>query len=621
MFTGPIPRSLKTCVSLVKISLGNNQLTGDISQHFGAYPQLKWMSLSSNRLSGKISPNLGACTQLTALNLAQNMITGSIPPTLSKLSNLSELKLDSNHLSGEIPPEVCSLTKLSRLNLSSNKLSGSIPTQIEKLSNLELLDISWNRLSGLIPEELGACMKLHSLKINNNNFNGSLPGVVGNLASLQIMLDVSNNKLSGVLPQQLGKLGMLEFLNLSHNKFNGGIPSSFASMGSLSILDVSYNDLKGPVPTTRPFQNASASWFIPNKGLCGNISGLPPCYSIPVASHHEQKILGLLLSVVLVVGFSIVAAIVVIIMISRNNRKPQGVTTEARDLFSVWNFDGRLAFDDIVRVTEDFNDNYIIGTGGYGKVYKTQLQDGQLVAVKKLHQTEEQLDDERRFRSEMEILSQIRQRSIVKMYGFCSHPAYKFLVYDYIQQGSLHRTLENVELAKELDWQKRIALATDVSQAISYLHHECSPPIIHRDITSNNILLDTTLKAFISDFGTARILKPNSSNWSALAGTYGYIAPELSYTSVVTEKCDVYSFGVVVLELMMGKHPRDLLDGSLPREEQAILVKNILDRRPITPTTTEENSLALLIKLAFSCLESSPQARPIMREAYQTLIQ
>ncbi|XP_073358976.1 MDIS1-interacting receptor like kinase 2-like isoform X2 [Aegilops tauschii subsp. strangulata] len=349
---------------------------------------------------------------------------------------------------------------------------------------------------------------------------------------------------------------------------------------------------------------------LPNVGINGQL----------VVGRHKHKTLGLLLPSVLVVGFAIVAGIVVLIILSRNKRKPQGVTAEARDLFSVWNFDGRLAFDDIVRATEDFDDKYIIGTGGYGKVYKSQLQDGQLVAVKKLHQTEEELDGERRFRREMEILSQIRQRSIVKMYGFCSHPAYKFLVYDYIEQGSLHRTLENEDLAKELDWQNRIALATDVAQAISYLHHKCSPPIIHRDITSNNILLDTTFKAFVSDFGTTRILKPDSSNWSALAGTYGYIAPELSYTSVVTEKCDVYSFGVVVLELVMGKHPRDLLDGSFPSGEQAMLVKDILDERPTTPTTTQENSLSLLIKLAFSCLESSSQARPTMREAYQTLI-
>ncbi|VAH00197.1 unnamed protein product [Triticum turgidum subsp. durum] len=463
-------------------------------------------------------------------------------------------------------------------------------------------------------------MKLQSLKINNNNFSGSLPDAIGNLAGLQTMLDVSNNNLSGVLPQQLGKLEMLEFLNLSHNQFGGSIPSSFSSMLSLSTLDVSYNDLEGPVPTTRLLQNASTSWFLHNKGLCGNHSGLPPCYSTPVAGHHKRKILGLLLPILLFVGLSIVAAVVVIIMLNRNKRKPQeNVTSQGRDLFSVWNFDGRLAFDDIVRATEDFDDKYIIGTGGYGKVYKARLQDGQLVAVKKLYQTEEELDDQRRFHSEMEILSQIRQRSIVKMYGFCSHPAYKFLVYDYIQQGSLHRTLENEELATELDWHKRIALANDVAQAISYLHHECSPPIIHRDITSNNILLDTTFKAFVSDFGTARVLKPDSSNWSALAGTYGYIAPELSYTSVVTEKCDVYSFGVVVLELVMGKHPRDLLDGTLSNGEQVILVKDILDQRLTTPTT-EENRLYLLIKLAFSCLESSPQARPSMREAYQLLI-
>uniref|UniRef100_A0A452XIV5 non-specific serine/threonine protein kinase n=1 Tax=Aegilops tauschii subsp. strangulata TaxID=200361 RepID=A0A452XIV5_AEGTS len=524
MFNGPIPRSLKTCTSLLVIDIQLNQLTGDISQDFGAYPHLIWMNLASNRISGHISPNLGASTQLTVLKLADNMIMGSIPSIISKLSNLVVIGFDSNHLSGEIPPEIFSLD-LYYLNLSSNQLSGSIPTQIEKLKSLGYLDISWNRLSGLIPEELGACMKLLSLKINNNNFSGCLPGAIGNLEGLQMRLDVSCNNLSGVLPQQLGKLEMLEFMNISHNQFNGSIPSSFASMVRLSTLDVSYNNLEGPIPTTWHLRNASDSWFLPNKALCGNLSGLTPCYSTLVVGRHKHKTLGLLLPSVLVVGFAIVAGIVVLIILSRNKRKPQGVTAEARDLFSVWNFDGRLAFDDIVRATEDFDDKYIIGTGGYGKVYKSQLQDGQLVAVKKLHQTEEELDGERRFRREMEILSQIRQRSIVKMYGFCSHPAYKFLVYDYIEQGSLHRTLENEDLAKELDWQNRIALATDVAQAISYLHHKCSPPIIHRDITSNNILLDTTFKAFVSDFGTTRILKPDSSNWSALAGTYGYIAP------------------------------------------------------------------------------------------------
>lgn len=342
-------------------------------------------------------------------------------------------------------------------------------------------------------------------------------------------------------------------------------------------------------------------------------------------------------------------------MLIRNKRKPQeNATAEGRRIFSVWNFDGKLAFEDIIRATENFDDKYIIGAGGYGKVYKADLQDGQLVAVKKLHPIDDEaLTDEGRFESGIKVLTKIRQLSIVKLYGFCSHSQFRFLVCAYIERGSLRTTLENEELAKELDWQKRISLARDVAQAVSYLHHECNPPIIHRDITSNNILLDTAFKAYVSDFGTARILKPDSSNWSALTGTYGYIAPgiyipltpqlylinylylslhrflilanccvgaELSYTSIVTEKCDVYSFGVVVLEVVMGKHPRDLLH-QLASGEQHMLLKEILDQRPLAPTTTvEKNEIIQIIKVACSCLASSPQARPTMQEAYQALI-
>ncbi|OEL31932.1 MDIS1-interacting receptor like kinase 2 [Dichanthelium oligosanthes] len=410
MFNGPIPRSLKTCTTLIRLFLEGNQLTGDISKSFGVYPQLVKMNLKYNRLFGEMTLNWGAYPQLEVLHFSGNMITGKIPPALSKLSNLVELKLNSNNLSGEIHNEIRNLTNLYSLNLSLNQLSGSIPPQLGKLINLGSLDISGNSLSGSIPDELGDCIKLQSLKINNNHFNGSLPGAIGNLRSLQIVL------------------------------------------------------------------------------------------------------------VAIVVCFTILSTIVIIFIHAHNKRKPQEIaTTIGRDMFSVWNFDGRLVFDDIVRATENFDNKYIVGTGAH-------LQDGQIVAVKKLHSTEE-VNDETRFHSEMEVLSQIRQRSIVKLYGFCSHPEYKFLVYNYIERGSLHMTLQNEEVAREFDWQKRSALVHDVAQAIAYLHYECNPPIIHRDITSNNILLDTSFKAYVSDFSTARILKPDSSNWRALAGTYSHMAP------------------------------------------------------------------------------------------------
>jgi tRNA A-37 threonylcarbamoyl transferase component Bud32 len=229
-----------------------------------------------------------------------------------------------------------------------------------------------------------------------------------------------------------------------------------------------------------------------------------------------------------------------VVMIIHKRKRTHDNTTavDTRDVLSVWNFDGKLAFEDIIRATENFSESYIIGSGGYGTVYKAQLQGGRLVAVKRLHKTEEDnMNDEKRFISEIEVLTKIRHRSIVKLYGYCSHQLYKFLVYDYIDRGSLHATLENEELAKELNWQRRVAIARDVAQAMYYLHHECNPPIIHRDITSSNILIDANFKACVSDFGIARIIKPDSSNWSELAGTYGYIAPGMWLALILHAYC------------------------------------------------------------------------------------
>ncbi|CAI9276205.1 unnamed protein product [Lactuca saligna] len=130
-------------------------------------------------------------------------------------------------------------------------------------------------------------------------------------------------------------------------------------------------------------------------------------------------------------------------------------------------------------------------------------------------------------------------------------------------RGSLGSILRSDVLAKELDWLKRVNIVKGIADGLAYMHHDCSLPIIHRDVSIANILLDSDYEAHISDFGTSKLLKLDSSNWTAIAGTYGYIAPELAYTMVGNEKCDVYSFGVVVLEVIMGKHPGDLVT-SLP---------------------------------------------------------
>jgi serine/threonine protein kinase len=129
------------------------------------------------------------------------------------------------------------------------------------------------------------------------------------------------------------------------------------------------------------------------------------------------------------------------------------------------------------------------------------------------------------FRIEIDVLMGIRHRNIVKLYGFCSHAKHSFLVYEFVERGSLRKVLNDEEQAIKMDWDKRINLIKGVANALSYMHHDCSPPIIHRDISSNNVLLDSDYEAHVSDFGTARLLMPDSSNWTSFAGTFGYTAP------------------------------------------------------------------------------------------------
>ncbi|RZR95770.1 hypothetical protein BHM03_00024678 [Ensete ventricosum] len=404
--------------------------------------------------------------------------------------------------------------------------------ELGRMSNLQLLDLSRNGLTGRIPYQIGNCMKLQLLKLNNNNLSGSIPLEIGNLVSLQDELDLSHNSLTGEIPSQLGKLSMLQYLNLSHNGFTGGLPSSLRDMVSLSIIDVSHNDLEGPVPDIPVFRKAPVEWFLHNKGLCGVVRGLPPCVSSATRRNDESKhhkvvvILATTASMVFIL-LSLMIVGAALRFLRRKKRSLPAQDNGNRDgAFCIMNFDGRYAYKDIIEATEDFNDKYCIGTGACGSVYRAELTSGRVLAVKKIHLQEiENTSNEIPFQNEIQTLTRIRHRNIVKLYGFCTSSRHKFLVYEYMERGSLGSILRSEAAATELDWVKRVDVVKDVARALSYMHHDCDRPIVHRDITSNNILLDSEFKARVSDFGIARLLQPDSSNWSMLAGTHGYLAP------------------------------------------------------------------------------------------------
>ena len=135
-----------------------------------------------------------------------------------------------------------------------------------------------------------------------------------------------------------------------------------------------------------------------------------------------------------------------------------------------------------------------------------------------------EIAQQKEFLNEIRALTEIRHRNIVKLHGFCSHSQFSILIYEYLERGSLATILSNDRGAKELDWSKRLNIIKGVALALSYLHHDCSSPIVHRDISSKNILLDSEYEAHVSDFGIAKLLNQDSSNWTSFAGTYGYIA-------------------------------------------------------------------------------------------------
>ncbi|KAH0986238.1 hypothetical protein GBA52_013415 [Prunus armeniaca] len=618
-FIGTIPKGLQNCKSLVRVHLEGNQLTGNISEVFGAYPNLHFIDLSHNNLHGEISQLWGQCPQLATLRIAGNKLTGSIPPEISHASQIHELDLSSNSLVGVIPKNFGRLTSLVNLMLNGNQLWGPIPSEFGSLTDIEYLDLSTNKFNESIPGIFGDFLKLHYLNLSNNKFSQEIPFQLGKLVHLS-QLDLSHNSLEGKIPSQMSSMQSLEKLNLSYNNLTGLIPTNFDEMHGLYHIDISYNQLHGPIPNNKAFQNARMEG---NNGLCGNVGGLKPCNHSVEHKHTSRKEF---LIIFPILGTLLLAFLAFVLIGRRRSRRKQELEIEQSNMhesfFSISNFDGRKMYGEIMEATNGFDVIHCIGKGGQGSVYKAKLPSGSIVAVKKFHQT---LDGEeasrKEFLNEIRALTQIRHRNIVKFLGFCSSAHHSFLVYEYLETGSLAAILSNENEAKKLDWSTRVRIVKGVAHALCYMHHDCSPPIVHRDITSSNILLRCDYEPCVSDFGTAKLLNPDSSNWTARAGTYGYVAPELAYTMKVTEKCDVYSFGVLALEVIMGKQLGDFVSSfSFPSTTYPnIFLKDVLDQSLPPPTPQLQDELITIARLSIACRHSHPQSRPTMHMVSQAL--
>ncbi|VAH46638.1 phytosulfokine receptor 2-like [Triticum dicoccoides] len=674
---GTLPVSLADCDKLKSLSLAKNKLMGQLPEDYGRLRSLSMLSLSNNSLhniSGALTV-LRRCENLTTLILTKNFGGEELPENGNGgFNSLEVLALGDCALRGRVPEWLAQCKKLEVLDLSWNQLVGTIPSWIGELDHLSYLDLSNNSLVGEVPKSLTqlkglmtarnsqgmafTSMPLYvkhnrstsgrqynqlsnfppSLFLNDNGLNGTIWPVFGNLKELHVM-DLSNNFMSGSIPDALSKMENLEVLDLSSNNLTGSIPPSLTDLTFLSKFSVAHNHLVGPIPNGGQFFTFTNSSFEGNPGLCRSIScslnqsgetnvnnEIQPATSI---RNRKNEILG----VAVCMGLAL-AVVLCVILVNISKTEASAIDDEddaggachdsyysySKPVLFFQNSAKELTVSDLIRSTNNFDQANIIGCGGFGLVYKAYLPDGTKAAVKRLSGDCGQM--EREFRAEVEALSQAQHKNLVTLRGYCRHGNDRLLIYTYMENSSLDYWLhERADGGYMLKWESRLKIAQGSARGLAYLHKDCEPNIIHRDVKSSNILLNENFEAHLADFGLARLIQPYDTHVTTdLVGTLGYIPPEYSQSLIATPKGDVYSFGVVLLELLTGRRPvevskvkgsRDLVSWALQMKSEN-KEEQIFDR--LIWSKEHEKQLLSVLETACRCISTDPRQRPSIEQ-------
>ncbi|XP_015573499.1 somatic embryogenesis receptor kinase 1 isoform X1 [Ricinus communis] len=288
----------------------------------------------------------------------------------------------------------------------------------------------------------------------------------------------------------------------------------------------------------------------------------------------------------------------------------------------------RFSLEELQIATDYFSNENFLGRGGFGKVYRGQLEDGLLIAVKRLER-EPTPGGELQFQTTTEIINMAMHRNVIRLCGFCMTHSERLLVYPYMANGSVASHLrERAPSQPALNWPTRKRIALGSARGLSYLHDECNPRIIHRDVKAANILLDEEFEAVLGDFGLAKLIDYNDTHITTdVCGTVGHIAPEYLYTGICSEKTDVFGYGIMLLELITGQRAFELAwiaagDDLLLLDWVKVLLKQNKLEELVDPDLQGDYSqteMEQLIKVALLCTQGSPLYRPKMSEVTRML--
>ena len=545
-FEGQVPEVLASNPVLHELKIFNNSFSGQLPKNLGKNSDLLNIDVSTNKFTGELPMYLCYRKKLERLVTFKNSFSGTIPMLYGECDSLNYVRIEQNELSGEVPEGFWSHPGLTRLQMYNNRLQGSISHNMSLASGLVAILIAGNNFTGEIPVEICQLQQLVVFSLSQNQFSGVLPTCITGLKKLQKVL-VQENMLSGEIPRNVSSLNWkaLSYFNLSGNKFSGTIPPDLGTLPVLTYLDLSGNLLTGEIPESltklklTEFNHSNnnldgrvplefdTKFYLPslldNPNLCSNTSKPLALCSRPRTTSSY--------SVLVLLGLCVIILVLSLVWLHKTKFPPLGdPKPKLHSQMKVMAFQ-RIGFteQDIFPYLRAGNQ---IGSGGSGRVYKVKLKTGQTVAVKKLWGKTQNpdLDLETVFRSEVETLGLIRHTNVLKLLFCCSNGECRLLVYEYMENGSLGDVLHgDDDSVRLLDWPKRFMIALGTAQVLAYLHHDCVPPIVHRDVKSNNILLDQDLRPRVADFGLAKSLHQEVGEgpgaMSRVAGSYGYIAP------------------------------------------------------------------------------------------------
>lgn len=281
-----------------------------------------------------------------------------------------------------------------------------------------------------------------------------------------------------------------------------------------------------------------------------------------------------------------------------------------------------FSYDDIAFATNNFDPENLVGKGGYAKVFKGVLKNGQLIAVKKHSRVDIGTERERDFLIELGIVSHVSHTNVVKLLGICIEKGLH-LVFQFSTLGSLQHLLHSPLKSPVFSWTARMKVAVGVARGLRYLHEQCQRRIIHRDIKASNILLDSDFEPQISDFGLSKWLPDRWTHHtvSPIEGTFGYLSPEYFMYGIVDEKTDVFAYGVLLLELITGRKPVDSDKQNLVAWAKPYLnkgnVKQLADRR--LGGDFDVDQMQCMVMITGLCVRATAACRPSMSQVVQLL--